>query len=261
MSKTKRQVSANFSTILRGETKTLALVTKNARLVALQAAGERTPFFMVGSYPYFIDVVKLLGTDRPVLSLIAPEIHSVSLVAAAHVKTILERQPHGPYMLGGGSVGGLVAYEIAQLLQALGHEVGLLVLFDMPNCHRMPGEGIFASLAAIRSALVRMRGRDIPREDIEIAAARKYRPAPYSGRLLLVKRHRGLNWRWRFIEPDFGWGETVRGGLEICLVGAAEHVEIFKSEVDRALIARTLREWFDEVELRSRGRILLHPPT
>ena len=254
------RVSANFYTILNGETKTLAVVAENARLVALQAAGEKPPFFMVGSYPYFIDVVKLLGAERPVLSLIAPRIYNISSVSAAHVKTILERQPQGPYMLGGGSVGGLVAYEVAQLLQALGHEVGLLVLFDMPNCYLIPGERIFAALAAIRNALVRVRGREIPREDVEIAAARRYRPAPYSGRLLLVKRHRGLNWRWRFIEPDFGWGETVRGGLDICLIGATEHLEIFKSEVDRALIARTLRQWFDRVELRSQSKLPLQLP-
>ena len=254
-------MSTDFYTILHGETKALAVVTKRARLVALQAAGQKTPFFMVGTYPHFIDVVKLLGTERPVLSLTAPKIYSVTRVAAAHVKTILERQPKGPYMFGGGSVGGLVAYEIAQRLQALGHEVGLLVLFDMPNCDRVPGERVFAFLAATRNALLRMRGHDIPREDVEIAAARRYRPAPYSGKLLLVKRYRGLNWRWQLIEPDFGWSEMVRGGLEVCLVEAAEHVEIFKSESDRVLIAETLQQWFDEVELRrSAGRSSISQP-
>ena len=66
-------MSTNFYTILRGGTKSLAIVSKNTRLVALQPVGERAPFFMASSYPYFIDVVKLIGTERPVLSLIVPE--------------------------------------------------------------------------------------------------------------------------------------------------------------------------------------------
>jgi thioesterase domain-containing protein len=287
-------VSTNFYTILRGETKSLAIVSKNTRLVALQPVGERAPFFMASSYPYFIDVVKLIGTERPVLSLIVPEetglsqVYGISTEAAVHVRTILERQSEGPYLLGGCSRGGLVAYEAAQQLQALGHEVGLLVLFDTPNFCLMPGgtpplpretpsrrrrrrlfdtphwyllpsAGIWACLAAMRVALERIRGRDAPRREAELAEALEYRPAPYSGRLLLVKRHRGLSWQEQYLEPDFGWGETVRGGVEICLVGAADHLEIFKSEVDRVLVAQTLRRCFDEAEARSASHLCSQP--
>jgi pimeloyl-ACP methyl ester carboxylesterase len=287
-------VATTFYTILRGGTKSLAMVSKNARLVALQPAGERTPFFMTSSYPYFIDVVKLIGTDRPVLSLVVPEEarllqgYGISLEAAVHVKTILERQPKGPYLVGGCSRGGLVAYETAQQLQALGHEVGLVVLFDTPNFYLMPQgtppppgttpprrrrrrlfdtphwyllpkAGIRACLAALRVALERTRGRDFPCWEAEIASALEYRPARYSGRLLLVKRHRGLNWQERSLEPDFGWSETARGGLEICLVGATDHLEIFKSESDRAVVAQTLRRYFVEVESRSGSQVCVQP--
>jgi thioesterase domain-containing protein len=292
------EVLRKFHTILRGETKSLAIVKKNTRLVALQSDGERTPFFIVGSYPYFIDVVKLTGTGRPVLSLIfqeeqqLSEPYSVSLEAAAHVKTILDRQAKGPHMLGGFSAKGTVAYEIAQQLQALGHEVGLLVLFDTPNWCRMPEySGVRAFLSATRAAVERLRlgeipGRDrvgefIGRRSIElkrairgtdsgaptavqfelsparIAAAREYRPEPYSGRLLLFKCHRALGWRWRELEADYGWGETVRDGLEVCQVGATNHLEICKSEADRALVAQTLRRCFDEVEARSPSQLSL----
>jgi thioesterase domain-containing protein len=39
-------------------------------------------------------------------------------------------QPHGPYLLGGWSLGGLVAFEMAQQLQKQGEEVALLTLID-----------------------------------------------------------------------------------------------------------------------------------
>ena len=63
--------------------------------------------------------------------------YTIADEAEAHIKTILARQPHGPYMLGGCSASGIVAYEMAQRLRARGHEVGLLVLFDTPNPYFM----------------------------------------------------------------------------------------------------------------------------
>jgi len=42
-------------------------------------------------------------------------------------------QPQGPYYLAGASFGGLVAYEMANQLQARGAKIGLLALFDTVN--------------------------------------------------------------------------------------------------------------------------------
>ena len=56
-----------FYTILKENRKSLEVVPDNAQVVALQAKGTRPPFFMIDSYPYFIDVVKLTGSDQPVL--------------------------------------------------------------------------------------------------------------------------------------------------------------------------------------------------
>jgi len=47
-------------------------------------------------------------------------------------------QPHGPYMLGGFSGGGITAYEIAQQLTAAGEDVDALVMLDTPLPVRRP---------------------------------------------------------------------------------------------------------------------------
>ena len=60
----------------------------------------------------------------------ADESASLGDLAARHAEAILETQPHGPYLLGGWSFGGVVAWETARRLEDLGHEVGLLVLVD-----------------------------------------------------------------------------------------------------------------------------------
>jgi amino acid adenylation domain-containing protein len=55
---------------------------------------------------------------------------SVVELAREYVAIIRRQQPHGPYRLGGMSFGGLVAYEVAQQLEAAGEEVELLLLID-----------------------------------------------------------------------------------------------------------------------------------
>src|SRR5690606_30311483 len=54
---------------------------------------------------------------------------------------ILEMKKSGfkpPYLLGGSSFGGLVAYEMAQQLTACDEEVRLLVMIDTPAPAQMP---------------------------------------------------------------------------------------------------------------------------
>ena len=113
-----------FYTVLRNGTKTMTVVPVNTQIIALQT-GDGPPFFIVDGYPDFLDVVKLMGSGQPVLSLIAQEDtqstssnYDIPEEAATHVKNILACQPCGPYMLGGCSASAIVAYEVAQQLRA-----------------------------------------------------------------------------------------------------------------------------------------------
>jgi acyl transferase domain-containing protein/thioesterase domain-containing protein/acyl carrier protein len=105
--------------------------------------GTRTPFFLVagmfGNVLNLRHLAHLVGTDRPFYGLQArglfggDEPHN-DLVEAArdYIAEIREVQPHGPYMLGGFSGGGLTAYEIARQLRDADEEVTALVLLDTP---------------------------------------------------------------------------------------------------------------------------------
>jgi thioesterase domain-containing protein len=280
-----------FHTVLRQNSKSIAIVTEDTRVIDLQPAGERPPFFMVDSYPYFIDVVQLTGADQPILSLIGYEetqdaSYRIADEAETHIKTILARQHSGPYMLGGCSASGIVAYEIAQRLQARGQQVGLLVLFDTVNPYFMREYSDFwMSVNTYRNDLINLRRSEIPgwalgklrgmkygrlrwlkwnslganrtrslmdqlrTSTIRVAAARRYRPMPYSGRVLLVKRDRNLAGRYR--DPSFGWSDVIQNRIEICKVNSVDHLEIFKPELDRVLVAQTLRRSIDEVVRKS----------
>ena len=50
--------------------------------------------------------------------------------AELYLAAIRSRQPHGPYLLGGWSMGGVLAFEIARQIEAAGEEVGCLLLLD-----------------------------------------------------------------------------------------------------------------------------------
>ena len=51
-------------------------------------------------------------------------------VCEAHLATLLEQQPHGPYYLLGYSLGGTLAQGIAARLRARGEQVAFLGLLD-----------------------------------------------------------------------------------------------------------------------------------
>jgi amino acid adenylation domain-containing protein len=276
-----------FHLVLRRGEKRLAMIGESDRLVHLQRGRGRLPFFIVDAFPYFIDVVRLLSRDQPVLSLVGDEVrsapsgYSLALEAEAHVKTILESSPEGPYMLGGCSASGIVAYEVARQLTALKHQVALLTIFDAVNPYFMREYSpLRRSFAYNMAAIKNLRWTEVPGWTVakvataiglskgmatpignelgattdasqfglsseRIAAARAYRPQPFEGRFLLFKSWRRLGGRYR--DSLFGWGEVVRGDVEVCQLSAEEHLDLFKSEVDRKLVAQKLRIAFDEV--------------
>jgi acetoacetyl-CoA synthetase len=68
-------------------------------------------------------------------------------MASTYVALIRSVQPDGPYALTGYSMGGLVAFEIAQRLRADGQQVDMLALLDTdlsPACLSRPARWWFA---------------------------------------------------------------------------------------------------------------------
>jgi thioesterase domain-containing protein len=54
-------------------------------------------------------------------------------MAERYVEVVELVQPEGPYLLGGWSMGGVVAYEMARQLRAAGEDVNLLTMIDSHN--------------------------------------------------------------------------------------------------------------------------------
>jgi len=109
------------------------------------AAARQFPFFFLGGDPTFRPLSQRLSHLREFhsvglrMSLLAKLEHPRSLerIAEQFVQSIRERQPEGPYMLGGWCAHGLLAYETARQLQAQGQEVAQLLLLETANPVRM----------------------------------------------------------------------------------------------------------------------------
>lgn len=113
-------------------------------LVVIQPAGSRPAFFCMhgagGNVLIYRELSEHLGSDLPFYGLQAQGLDGgcaplarIEDMAAAYVKEIQRAQPSGPYFIGGYCMGGTVAYEVAQQLQAKGQEIAFLGLFDTMN--------------------------------------------------------------------------------------------------------------------------------
>jgi amino acid adenylation domain-containing protein len=110
-------------------------------LVNIQPHGSRPPFFCVhavgGQVISYAELSQELGLEQPFYGLQSPPANyfpesgvSIEQLAALYNREIRSVQPVGPYLLSGWSMGGLVAWEMAQQLMKEGETISLLALID-----------------------------------------------------------------------------------------------------------------------------------
>ncbi len=111
-------------------------------LVTIQpGSSAKRPLFLIhalgGNVVGYQNLVRYLGAEQPVYGLQAqgldgkkPPHTRVEDMASHYIQEIRTVQPYGPYLLGGFSSGGIVAYEMARQLLAQGDRVALLAMFD-----------------------------------------------------------------------------------------------------------------------------------
>ena len=151
---------------------------RRSLLVALKPEGNRAPFFCVhpvgGNVLCYLDLARHLPPDQPLyaLQMPAPEEGSGALLppsieqmAARYVEELRRLQPQGPYLLGGWSMGGLIAFEMARLLARAGDQPDLVALIDtLPPAGESPGplpEEELELMVSFATDLARVLGREV----------------------------------------------------------------------------------------------------
>ncbi|KAG2355008.1 hypothetical protein BDR07DRAFT_1464745 [Suillus spraguei] len=112
-------------------------------IVPLQLSGNKTPIFFVhpgnGEVLTFVNLSKYFHNERPFYALRArgfdaghPYFTSMDEMVSCYTAAVKKTQATGPYAIAGYSYGGIVAFEIAKRLEAMGDEVKFVGLINIP---------------------------------------------------------------------------------------------------------------------------------
>ena len=254
-------------------------------LVGLQpGTPDRPPLFLIhpvfGDVHFYRHLVRELGPEQPVYGFQAPALSGdgpvperIEEMAAHYREALLAHWPTGPYLLAGSSMGGTIAFEMAQQLAATGREVALVALLDTwvvdPLLQAGPSEletelAVLSYLAGGRQppAPEELAGRE-PEERLDLLLTQAKRagglPAAYGREELrrlfaVIAGHRRALGRYTprpypgellFLRatdgaPELPWIKVARGGIEAHTMPGGHMSMLFPPHV--SAIGRRLRD-------------------
>jgi thioesterase domain-containing protein len=214
-----------------------------APLIALNAIGTRPPFFFLhgdftGGGFFSHKLALILGDDQPFyvvhphgwLDPAVPD--SIEAMAAERLPAVRAARPRGPYVLGGHCAGGMVALEIARQLVRDGEEVSCVVMID--TVAPQPPKLVFPGIS-VGHETQRSRRRSVaapPADDAPGSvfaryrdAIKRYAPAPYAGRLVVLRPENHRDTR-----PAMGWTAFVPGAQMLVVPG--DHHTVITRHID-----------------------------
>jgi amino acid adenylation domain-containing protein len=198
-------------------------LAQSSPLILLERGGQHTPFFFVhpvgGTILQYRALARRLGIQRPFYALQSPALEgnplspdiSIEALARSYLGAVRTAVPKGPYLLGGWSFGGLVAFEMARALRHTGEEVALLALLDS---HARNDTHDDADVLATLAAWELGDGQSWPQEHFakverivyaHLRAASRWTPKPYDGRVMLFAAHQSGVVR----DATLGWGPLM----------------------------------------------------
>jgi amino acid adenylation domain-containing protein len=226
-------------------------------LVPVYTSAPGTPLFMV--HWHLPDLARHLGPIRPIyalsfglpamgrdISVSRPD--RIEDLAAHYIEEMRTVQSHGPYYLIGHSVGGCIAFEMAQQLTEQGEEIAFLGLLDSyPAYHRLQAQPRLSPTKFLRNilstppkdlvrfgvSLIIRKLENIPfvgktkdkfkspdlilRRELISASSIPYEPKPYFGPVHLFQCE--TQYRYVLREgrplPELSWQGLTPGGLTV----------------------------------------------
>ena len=273
-----------------------AQAPSHSSLVAIQPGGNRRPFFLIHPagghvFPY-VHLAHHLGSNQPSYGLQArgleegQEPHSrIEDMAAYYIEALRTVQPWGPYLLGGWSMGGVVALEMAQQFRAQGQRVALLALLDtrIPTAdEELADEDFDARLLIdfvryfglsldLRDSLARLPKHELLERvlehakraglmpsDIEVSQAQPFIElckADFRATQNYVLHHypgritlfkAGQELAGTSSDPTLGWSEWAAGGVDVHVVPGNHATMVYKPHVE--VLAEKLRACLDHAQ-------------
>lgn len=205
---------------------------------------EKAPLFCLFGVNLYQELAFALGADRPVHAAHVPISYvpgkdpapALDRISDRYLEVVRRVRPTGPYLLLGLCFGGIVAYEVARKLEALGQEIPLVVVLDpiLPSAVqidyadrlrnfdlqglRRRGERILTGMPAMRRLMSlfdsekterpQQLGLVGPELDAEFRRFDKRRHELKS-RLLVVRAARDPKPSWVQVRRDLGWSQRA----------------------------------------------------
>jgi len=242
----------------------------------LLAAGRGRPLFCLSGTQLYSDLATHLPTDTRVYGLLSKaefdllqhgsRLPAITDLAASYVKTVRRLQPRGPYRLAGFSIGGVIAFEVASQLRAMGEQVEMLALLDCAA----PGFGLAHVVRWLQKRVLRLRQHGLGylrriRTELSAASSAKASAEGGSGSASVypeyarvIRRYQAGRWEGPLLflqsaddpiqEPGYGWMTHAPGLIVERIPG--EHMDMVYGPAAR-LVAERLQHQFDKVCGRS----------
>lgn len=280
----------HLANILRGRSEGLG-----SCLVAIQPGGNRRPLFLIHPagghvFPY-VQLATCLGPDQPCYGLQARGVEEgqephrrIEEMASYYINEIRTVQAEGPYLLGGWSMGGVVAFEMAQQLHAQGQRTAFLALLDarIPTADDEFADEDFEATLLVdfvryfglsldpRDSLARLPKHELLERvlehakraglvpsDIEVSQAQPFIElckAAFRATRIYVPHHypgritlfkAGQELGETSSDPTLGWSEWAAGGVDVHVVPGNHATMVYKPYVE--VLAEKLRACLDQV--------------
>jgi surfactin family lipopeptide synthetase C len=208
-------------------------------IVPIRPGGSRTPFFCVhgmdGDVLFLQRLLSVTSPEQPIYGLQARGMDgverpqtSVEEMAATYERAIRQVQPAGPYVIGGYSLGGMIALEVAHRLAQRGETVERLVILDT-RVPRVVGERLATRTLSQR---LRWHCRNGPAEFVKkmyvgVVEVRTYRAMKRLG-LPLPRSLRRLDTRYANLKAYFAYSPRTWGGRTSMLLATVQE-EMFQN--------------------------------
>jgi len=217
----------------------------NLPFIPIQTEGNGTPLFLIHpggglSFCYtglsnFISDIRIYAINNPHFEDPEKGFATIEEMSSEYISLIKAIQKNGPYLLGGWSFGGIVAYEIAQQLTATKEEVAKVIVIDAG----VPTEKQKTKNTHLNKEEKNQQEEDISKElylkpmlESNLKFHEKlmlsYKCKKYEGNIVLIKASHINSEIKSSIPKDCGWSKFVKNVQIIETPG--EHVTLFGKE-------------------------------
>lgn len=186
----------------------------------------------------FVGELSFYGIQSAGVTSDTPLPQTIEEMASLYIEEIKLLSPKGPYHLAGGSMGGLLALEVAQQLKRSGDQVSALIMFDTFGPNRETTDTDADKKNFFTRCLDSLQGRSdrfikkiqfryyqfinkapplelrfFRVQENNLLAMNRYQVKPYDDSVILIrapKKRRGT-----YADPKLGWEGTLTGEFEI----------------------------------------------